>query len=374
VIEMSSNFQFSSKYLRLPVGIDLHVHFREPGLTYKESLRTGKKAAYLGGLDTVIDMPNTIPPIDNYEIWKNKNQRANQLYPDEENRADTVKIISAIAMTNNNTQSNKLNDFVDLTSHVKIVKIFMANSTGNLAVDEKNMHKGLEKLQDANYSPVVILHAEDPKLIKDTKHWKDHTDNRPVESEINAINKAIELKDKYDLQFHVTHVSSGSGAEILSKERRISWDTLPKYLCFNTNDMERLQNFGVMNPPLRSPEEHSVLLEYFYKEKIPIIASDHAPHSITDKENCVSGAPGVQELYPFLIDQYLSGKINLQYLERVIYSNANKLLSKAGYNISRKVLYVNPRGVTTVNKSWIHSKCKWSLWEGQRFRGIIMRN
>ncbi len=363
-----------SSFLRLPTGIDFHVHFREPGLNWKENLKTGKKAAYLGGIDTVIEMPNTHPPTDNYDAWQLKNQLANRQFSDEENRGNKVRVINAVALTEGNTQRARKKELLDLVNQAKIVKVFMANSTGNLAVSFDNMIQAFEWFGELDNPPLVIFHAEDAKMVKSTNIWEDHAANRPLMAELNAIQQVLEIKDQYNLLPHITHVSSGSGANILLKEQRITWDTLPKYLAFNTEDMERFKNFGVMNPPLRSVEEQEHLYDLFKSQKIPMIASDHAPHSIKDKERPISGAPGVQELYPYLIDQYLNGVISQNYLQNVIYFNPAMVLKQCGFFIEKRVLYVNKSGTTTVNKSWIMSKCKWSLWEGETFRGTILRN
>lgn len=363
-----------SSYLRLPIGIDFHVHFREPGYNWKENLKTGKKAAYLGGIDTVVEMPNTYPPVTTIDRWLLKNELARRDFSDEENRGNKVRVINAIALTESNTRKSNKEALLALVNRAKLVKVFMANSTGELGINNENMRQAFEWFSELDNPPLVIFHAEDPKMIKSSNSWEDHSANRPVQAELNAIQKVLELKDHYNLIPHITHVSSGSGASLLLKEQRITWDTTPKYLAFNNSDMERFKNFGVMNPPLRSVEEQELLFDYFKSQKIPIISSDHAPHSLKDKESPISGAPGVQELYPYLIDQYLTGNITQDYLENVIFYNPAGVLKQCGYFIEKKILYVNKEGHNRIDKSWIMSKCKWSLWDGEVFKGNIMRN
>lgn len=356
----------------MPAGIDLHVHFREPGLTHKENFKTGRKAAFLGGINTVFDMPNTNPVTDTLENWHMKNKLAHRSPTDEENRANTVKVYNVAGLTEQSAKDPwKL---IELASHAKVLKVFLANSTGNLYISPDSLERALDALASMTNPPLVMFHAEDQSLIKPTSNWKKHERNRPIEAELLAVQRVLEYRRTYDIPMHATHISSGKVAELLSSQYKITWDVTPKHLFFSTKNMKLFKNFGVMNPPLRDPSNQEWLYSLFVKEKIPVIASDHSPHTLQEKNDPISGAPAVQELYPLLIDQMLREHITKRYVERLMFYNPLSILTNIGISVPKIEFYVNPFQETHITKDWIASKCKWSLWEGATLRGVILRN
>ncbi|MCY3411979.1 MAG: amidohydrolase family protein [Candidatus Heimdallarchaeota archaeon] len=344
--------------LSLPVGIDIHVHFREPGLEHKETMATGMHAANHGGISAVLEMPNTLPPTDTIEALQYKLKLA-QFHPG---------LNLAAGLTN--TSINELDGLMNLT---RVFKVFMANSTGNLAISTENLHRGLQILEQGKN--LLMVHAENP-------HWiKERTDNsvenhvRPEISEIEAIKQVLDLSREYKkIHFHVTHVSTIEGAELLVAQDLVSWDVLHKYLDFDSKTVESKGNYAKMNPPLRPMKNVYGLNAMLEEGKIEYIGSDHAPHSRKEKQGLVAGAPGVQELYPFMIDRYLNGRINKQILENMMSNNPRKLFHRFGLKAPEGALVVNTEEVTLVDDDWIKSKCGWSLWSGKTFKGKIIQN
>ncbi len=359
-----------SSHLVLPSGIDIHVHFRQPGLTAKETFVTGKTAAFHGGITTTLEMPNTIPVMDSIASFKQKQELNSK--SDVILAKDSIKVKTYLVggLTEKNTQNPAL--LRELSKETKIFKVFMANSTGDLMISKKNLRIGLETLESCNEQFIVMFHAEDHNLIRKTLDWRNHSANRPLQAEINAINEVLELKDEFNLNFHITHVSAGSSAEIMGGQQKVTWDVLHKYLQFSENDLSEFQNLGVMNPPLRVPSERELLTDLFKEGKIPIVSSDHAPHTLQDKKNAISGAPGVQELYPFLIDQHLGGELRKKILTNMISDNPRKLLSKVKITPPKGEIIVDTEKFTTFKGDEIKSKCGWSLWSNLKLKGKIL--
>ena len=206
----------------LPAGIDLHVHFREPGMEHKESMASGIFAARETGIATVNDMPNTIPPTDTLENLLAK-QKTAERYPG---------IIISAGVTNKSVKSKELKK---MAKQARILKCFLANSTGNLGIDDKHLKKGIKQLSKINC--VIFFHAEDPSYIRERTEESIELEVRPSIAEVESIKRVIELSHKFPKQkMHVTHVSTLDGANLLLKENseNLTWDVLHKYLAFTT--------------------------------------------------------------------------------------------------------------------------------------------
>ncbi len=349
--------------------VDLHVHFREPGHENKETFLSGMVASWLGGVGTVVEMPNTLPPVTNEKIYLKKYELMQKAKDILVNYTANIKVHLVAAITEENATSE--NELRKLSNHTPLFKIFMANSTGDLGINYIKIFKALEILERLNCKKQVIFHAEDPSLIIKTERWQDHAKNRPVIAEVKAVEQVLDWSKEFNVPMHITHVSTASAAEILIKQKKVTWDVLPKHLFFNTDDIQKFGNYGVMNPPLRPRVEQERLLNYFFDEKIQIISSDHAPHTHEDKKNAVSGAPGVQETMTILIDLWLKDKITKKYLTEITYSNPKSFLMKLGLKTNEDDILIDPDAKTTITRQWIKSRCRWSLWQDKTFQGKI---
>ncbi|OLS19598.1 MAG: Allantoinase [Candidatus Heimdallarchaeota archaeon LC_2] len=345
---------------RLPAGIDIHVHFREPGFVHKETMKSGIEAAHAGGISAVVDMPNTNPTTDTLVELASKIKLANK-YPG---------IIIAGGLTD---QSVKSSEITKIVSKTNILKVFLAESTGNMVISEENLIRGLELIKNDNY--LIMFHAEKSDMIKNRTPTSKELEVRPIEAEVESIKYLISLAGDYpNLQFHITHVSCLTGAKLLYGQNNITWDVLAKYLCFSNDKVQEMGNYAKMNPPLRTLEDVTGLRKLLSEGKIPIVTSDHAPHTIAEKNDklkIVAGAPGVQETYPFLIDLYLKNEISKQVMIDVIYNNPKKLLNKFGIKPLTGNITLNSGEQFHMTKKEIKSKCRWSLWENKNFQGKI---
>jgi dihydroorotase len=344
----------------LPSGIDIHVHFREPGFVQKETMASGMTAAHAGGITSVIDMPNTYPPTDSVLHLRQKLTRARK-FPG---------LLLAGGLTDRSVSNQELRKMCKLTP---ILKAFLAESTGNLRITGSNFLKGIQQIS----SPALIMiHAEDPQLIKPRTKNSIELEVRPIEAEINSIKFILEIaNDHPDLTFHVTHVSSLDGAKLLERQNLVSWDVLAKYLCFTTEIVDNLGNFAKMNPPLRTKRDVVGLNDLLRKNKIPILASDHAPHTIDEKlsERITAGAPGVQETYLFLIDKYVTDEIKKEVVIDVIHKNPVALLENVGITPAVGEVQIDKSIIWNFTEENIRSKCGWSLWKDTQFHGKIVK-
>ncbi len=341
----------------LPSGIDLHVHFREPGLINKETMETGLNTAHAGGTTTVVDMPNTIPVTDTLDTLNHKLSIA------EKNRG----ILLAGGLTDKSVNSGEI---VKIANKTKILKAFLADSTGNLKIEWNHLIRGIKLLENRT---LIMFHAEHSQYIKNRTEESLELDVRPIKAEVESIKQVLELANEFPEQlFHVTHVSSFDGAKLLVNQNEVSWDVLPKYLQFTTDLVNTKGNFAKMNPPLRTNHDLEGLLQLFFQGKIPMLTSDHAPHTVEEKQKTVAGAPGVQELYYFALDHYLRGNISKEILMDVVHDNPKKILEKVGIQPLTRRIAVDRQAKFTLAKDKIISKCRWSLWEDFTFHGKII--
>lgn len=347
--------------ITLPAGIDLHVHFREPGFTYKETMESGIKAAHAGGIGTVVDMPNTNPPASTPSALQNKLEIASHY----------KGIFLAAGVTDFTIEQSYIAELRQLTP---IFKIFLAESTGNMRISPSNFTKALELL---NQQPCfLMLHAEKSDLIKPRTSGSIENVVRPPKAEIESIQSILALSSKYEnIKFHVTHVSTGRAAQLLADQKEISWDVLPKYYSFSEELVNSIGNFAKMNPPLRSKEDQAIILDLLQHDKIPMISSDHAPHTKDEKQqtqSIIAGSPGVQESYLTLIDLFVSKQISKQTMLNLIYENPKQILNHYGLEPVKGSVIVDTEQNYTFQSNDIKSKCNWSLWENYQFQGKII--
>ncbi|MHA2503921.1 MAG: hypothetical protein ACXAE3_13760, partial [Candidatus Kariarchaeaceae archaeon] len=171
--------------------------------------------------------------------------------------------------------------------------------------------------------------------------------------------------------FHITHVSTSQAAELLYRSK-LSWDVLHKHLWFDETLVKSKGNYAKMNPPLRSAQDREILVEFLASGKVPIVTSDHAPHTIVDKRDPVAGAPGVQELYISMLDLYVRGLITKEIVTKTLYDNPKKILEKYNLNVRRGSIAFDTEDRFRFHADQIMSKSGWSLWENYEFSGKII--
>ncbi|MCG3220054.1 MAG: dihydroorotase family protein [Candidatus Heimdallarchaeota archaeon] len=350
-----------SNFVCLPTGIDIHVHFREPGFTHKEDMKSGTEAALNGGISAVLDMPNTNPITDSVDQILLKRKTAEKL--------NFVDILIAAAITDGNYQNLKKID-----EHCDAYKVFLSESFGNLAIKEENVEGALNQLEQIESFKPIFFHAEDSLILKSKVDEKDHAKQRPPEAEAVAIQSILRWAHDYpSLRFHITHVSSALSLKLLELAAldNLSTDTCPRYLFFDQNSDLSL-SLKKVNPPLRSTNDRNQLIEALSKGVIDMISSDHSPHTLEEKEtSSPSGMPGVQELIPSLITLVQANEIEWERVIEAFHVFPSKLLNIEQNNFAENCMIVDLSTPFEVDKNWIKSKSKWSPFEGRMLNGQI---
>ena len=350
--------------LLLPGVIDPQVHFREPGKEYKEDLASGSRAAVRGGVTSFLEMPNTDPPTANQAALDDKLNRA---------AAKSVANYGFfIGATGDNLEA--LNN----AGPVCGIKIFMGSSTGSLLVNDP------EKLEHifANGSRLIAVHAEDEARIRARQEQFAGRTDPAVHSEIRdnecarlATALALKLSKQYRRRLHILHLSTAEEVEMLRQDKP-SWVTaeaIPNHLLLNVDDYARQGGMVQMNPPIRSQRDNDALWAGLHDGIIDLIATDHAPHTLAEKQQpypkTPSGMPGVETSLPLMLTQMKSGRCSLAEIQRWMCSgpaeaygipNKGKLLP--GWDADLTLVDIDQ--ARPVYNEEIVSKCGWSPYAG----------
>ncbi|MFP4001267.1 MAG: dihydroorotase [Thermoplasmata archaeon] len=331
----------------LPAGIDMHVHFRDPGMTEKEDFYTGSVSAACGGVTTVMDMPNTDPPTDTHSRLKEK-----------------IKISESKSVIDFGLYGLLSDDVEKMTVLTDFFKVYMAASTGELELDWEKLDELLKKAY--SHGAKVAFHCEDENFFGEKGEDLDgHDEARPIKSEMSAVEKLEDMPggDKYAC--HLTSEKSVKKA----KEGEFYTEVTPHHLLLSREAF--LGPFGKVNPPLRSEMKNYKLWEIFEKGEIDFLASDHAPHLEEEKkdfETAPSGIPGVETLYPLMLDSVNRGKIDIKTIIETLALNPAKRLGlkrgkiKEGYDA--ELINIDFRDSNAINSERLHYKCGWSPFEG----------
>jgi dihydroorotase len=353
----------------LPGAIDPQVHFREPGLEYKEDLFTASCACAKGGVTSFLEMPNTRPLTTTQQALDDKLQRAA--------RKCLVNYGFFIGATAEN-----LPDL--LTSHpTPGIKIFMGSMHGPLLVDGE---ANLEAIF-ARGDRLIAVHAEDRARIEQRRQEFAGIHDPAVHSQIQdnqaallATQLALKLSKKYQRRLHILHMSTAEEAELLRQDKP-SWVTAevtPQHLLLNTSAYEKIGTLAQMNPPLRSPHDNEVLWQALLDGVIDFIATDHAPHTLEEKAqqypNTPSGMPGVETSLPLMLTQAMQGRCTVAQVVNwmsTAVAKAYKIPHKGaiapGYDADLVLVDLNT--YHPVKREELQTKCRWSPFEGWNLTG-----
>ncbi|MCJ2562919.1 MAG: dihydroorotase [Candidatus Thermoplasmatota archaeon] len=336
----------------LPAGIDLHVHFREPGLTRKEDFLSGTTAAACGGITCAFDMPNTLPPATTPERMEEKVAAVER------------KAFVDFGLYAGLTEESDLGGLAETAT---AFKMYMAASEGDLAVGDFSKLLGLkEELSAAG--KFISIHCEDPGHIRagKAKRLEDHLASRPDSAEVGGIEMAEQLKG---LRIHVAHISSERGLTSLAGTGFTS-EVTPHHLFLNVNC--DLGAFAKVNPPLRHKHDQNALWQAFVDGRIDIVASDHAPHTADEKEagfdSAPAGMPGVETTIPLLLERVRRGNLPLERFVNTICERPAEMLSlkkgriEVGYDAD--MIAVDLKRPRRIRADDLHSKCGWTPFEG----------
>ncbi len=354
----------------LPGAIDTQVHFREPGLTHKENLESGSRAALFGGVTSFLEMPNTSPTTTDEATLRDKLDRAAK-------RCWTHYGFFVGATTEN---ADHLADYERLPG-VPGIKVFMGSSTGSLLVGDDDALRQVLR----NGRKRVPIHAEDePRnrerkaLLSDAPHPREHPFLRDAESARLATERILRLSAETGRPVHVLHVSTADEPPLIAEAKRHGLGTTaevtPQHLWFSSDDYERLGTLLQMNPPIRSKEHRDGLWRALETGVFDVFGSDHAPHTLEEKAQpypaSPSGMPGVQTLMMALLRFVQQGRLPLETVVRMACEHPASLYGIEGkgrlavgmdadlalWDLDRTVVF---------ERRMVQSKCGWSPYEGE---------
>ncbi len=363
----------------LPGIIDTHVHFREPGLTEKADIDSESRAAAAGGVTSYFEMPNTVPQTTTLEALDDKFQRAA--------KESHVNYTFFFGATNDNTA---LFDQLDI-HRIPGIKLFMGSSTGNMLVDRD---EALNRIFSQAKLP-IMAHCEDTAIINRNmeeakKAWGDdpqvslHALIRSEEACVASTTKAVELAKKHQARLHVAHISTAEELELIpispvgsnSVAANITAEVTVGHLFFSMLDHERLGARIKVNPAIKSPVDQFMLRQSLNDGRITTIATDHAPHLLSQKQGgcakAASGMPMVQFSLPTMLELVDEKVLTIERLVQLMAHNPASLFEVRNRGFIRKgyqadLTIVRPKTHWTVTTDIIESKCKWSPMEGHTY-------
>jgi len=369
----------NGKYL-IPGFIDDQVHFREPGLTHKANIAKESRAAVAGGITTFIEQPNTVPQATTQELLENKFSIASK---------DSYTNYSFMfGGTNNNLEELLKTD----PQKVAGIKLFLGSSTGNMLVDDVEV---LEKIFSST-KMIISVHCEDEATIrKNTAEFKKkYGDDIPIkyhpiirseEACYISSSKAIELAKKTGARLHIFHVSTEKETHLFRndiplEEKQITAEVCVHHLWFNDQDYDEKGTFIKWNPAVKTEKDRQGLWKALLDDRIDVLATDHAPHTLEEKNNVYtkapSGGPLVQHVVPAILEKVKEGVITIEKAVEKMSHNPAKLFQikkrgfiKEGYYAD--LVLIDPNKPQTVTKENVLYKCGWSPFEGTTFSASI---
>ncbi|MCF8303169.1 MAG: dihydroorotase [Bacteroidales bacterium] len=366
--------------LLIPGVIDDQVHMREPGLTYKADIYTESRAAVAGGVTSWMEMPNTKPPVLTQELLEDK-----------------YKLAAEKSLANYSFYMGASNDNIEQVlktdpTNVCGIKVFMGASTGNMLVDNR---KTLEGIFSSTSIPVAV-HCEDEATIRKNKaEYQEsfgnripvgaHPSIRSTEACYRSSSLAVELATKYNTRLHVLHLSTGKEMELFDnkvplKKKRITAEVCIHHLWFTDQDYSRLGPRIRWNPAIKAPEDREELWRALLNDKIDVIATDHAPHTLEEKMKLYAGAPSggplLQHSLQAMLEFYHQGKIDIEKLVEkmchapaILFNVKNRGFLRKGYYAD--MVLVDLMQSQRVDQGNLLYKCGWSPFENVVFSSSI---
>ncbi len=369
----------NGKYL-IPGFIDDQVHFREPGLTHKANIASESRAAAAGGITTFIEQPNTVPQATTQELLENKFEIAS--------KSSYVNYSFMFGGTNTNLEELLKTD----PKKVAGIKLFLGSSTGNMLVDDVEV---LEKIFSST-KMIISLHCEDEATIrKNTAIYKEkygddiplkyHPIIRSEEACYISSSKAIELAKKTGARIHIFHVSTAKETELFRndiplEEKQITAEVCVHHLWFSDEDYAEKGTHIKWNPAVKTVQDREGLWKAFLDDRIDVLATDHAPHTLEEKTNVYtkapSGGPLVQHAVTAILEKVKEGVIPIEKAVEKMSHNPAKLfqIKKRGFikeGYFADLVLIDPNKSQTVSKENILYKCGWSPFEGTTFSSTI---
>lgn len=364
----------------LPGVIDDQVHFREPGLTHKGNIFSESRAAVAGGVTSFMEMPNTNPPTFTQELLQDKYDIASKTSP--------ANFSFYIGASNDNLEEVMKTDLTKVCG----LKMFMGSSTGNLLVDNEKTIEGFF----SRFPALIAAHCEhEPTIRKNTEEFKArygedvpiecHPQIRSEEACYLSSSFAIGLAKKHGTRFHVLHISTAKEISLFDntiplEQKKITAEACVHHLWFNDADYQRLGTLIKWNPAIKTKNDQEKVFQALLDDKIDVLATDHAPHTLDEKKNTYfkapSGGPLIQHTLVAMLEFYQKGKISLEKIVQKMSHNPAILfrISKRGFireGYFADLVLVDLNAPWTVDKSNVLAKCGWSPFEGETFKASV---
>lgn len=366
------------KYL-LPGAIDDQVHFRQPGLTHKATIYTEARAAVAGGVTTFMEMPNTIPPAFTITLLEDK-----------------YRIASTDSLANYSFYMGASNDNLEEVMKVDVgqvcgLKIFMGSSTGNLLVDDEKTLEGFF----SRFPSLIATHCEDEAtIIRNASLYREkygedvpikfHPLIRSREACYKSSSFAIGLARRHGTKLHILHISTEEETKLFDatplEKKRITAEACVHHLSFDDSDYDRLGTLIKWNPAIKTEHDRRAIFQAVLDDRIDVIATDHAPHTIAEKDSTYfkapSGGPLVQHSLVAMLDFYHEGRISLEKIVQKMAHNPAVLFEISRRGFIREGYYAD-LVLVDLNLPWkvdrenILSKCGWSPFQGRKFRSTV---
>jgi dihydroorotase len=352
----------------LPGAVDVHVHFREPGASHKETWTSGSRGAAAGGVTTVVDQPNTSPPTVDGDAFDEKAALATDSLVDYGINGGVTADWDPVSLFERPLFA--------------LGEVFLADSTGDMGIALDLFEEALDEAA-ARDVPVTV-HAEDETLFDEraldgdlggvgtaanADAWSAY---RTAAAEVAAIERALDAGAESDAQVHIAHTSTPEGIDAVS-DTDATCEVTPHHLFLSREDARRLGTFGRMNPPLRSEERRGAVFERLRDGDVDVVATDHAPHTVVEKRqglvDAPSGVPGVETLYPLLLESVRKGNLSLERVRDVVAANPASIFGieekgriEPGADADLVVVdLTNPR---EIEASALHGAAGWTPFEG----------
>lgn len=388
IYKIGPNLQVAEKHIEIDAGgkyllpgvIDDQVHFREPGLTHKANIYTESRAAVAGGVTSFMEMPNVNPQTvtqellrEKYELGAGKSLANYSFY---------------MGATNDNLEEVLKTNPKDVCG----IKIFMGSSTGNMLVDNQETLENIFR----NAPILIATHCEDEATIRknsakyeseygDAIPFRFHPVIRSEEACFLSSSKAVELATKNDTRLHILHISTGKETQLFSNDiplgqKRITSEACIHHLWFCDEDYDSKGAFIKWNPAVKTAQDRSKIWDALLGNSIDVIATDHAPHTLEEKQNpytkAPSGGPLIQHSLVAMLDFYHQGKISLERIvEKMSHAVATCFeVSERGFvreGYFADLVLVDLEKPWTVSKDNILAKCGWSPFEGHQFHSSV---
>ncbi len=354
----------------LPGVIDSQVHFREPGATHKEDLETGSRAAVMGGVTAVFEMPNTKPETTSAAALADKVIRArHRMFCD-----------FAFYVGGTRENFNHIPEFESLEGSAGI-KVFAGSSTGDLLVDDD---AGLESIISRT-TRRAAFHSEDEARLRARVSYQraDDPASHPIwrddEAAVISTARLIRIAKKHNKRIHVLHISTAEELPLLAAARDVATvEATPHHLTLSAEDYAHLGTKMQMNPPVREARHRQALWAAIASGLVDVLGSDHAPHTLEEKAKpypaSPSGMTGVQTLVPIMLNHVNEGRLSLQrfvdltsYGPQRIFNLRNKGRIAEGYDADFTI--VDLARTETISNQWIESRCGWTPYDGVKVKG-----